>query len=99
MNQKHNLNQKIFPWDYANPEEIYIGYFTIDNYRKLKYKTKRILKHPNDPVAKQVRFFPVFVNKKDWNNYSCPMVKSKRLDLKGNKGKNICIKRHSLESK
>ena len=44
---------------------LYIGYFTIDLYRKLKYKTKMLIKDNTDSLYK-LEWYPVFVKLYEW---------------------------------
>lgn len=44
---------------------LYIGYFTIDSYNKLKYKTKLLVKDKKDKLYNS-GWFPTFVKLDEW---------------------------------
>ena len=58
---------------------LYIGYFTIDSYNKLKYKTKLLVKDKKDKLY-NLGWFPTFIKLYEWypNEYK---KKPKRIKL------------------
>jgi hypothetical protein len=89
-----NLNENYHPFDYKREGEIFIGYFTINSYKKLGYNTKRIWRNPNDHFVVNLKLFPVYIQKWEWvvkNRYN-KLYPVKRYILKGE----ICYKKHIL---
>lgn len=69
--KKHDLkeNKKIITeWDYAEQDEVYVGYFTIEQFKEYKYKTKRMSKI----FCFNKIWFPVYVKKWEWIGDSDP---------------------------
>jgi len=87
--KKHNLkeNKKIITeWDYSEQDELYIGYFTIGEFEKCRYKTKRISR----VFCFNKKWFPVYVKKWEWisghNPKWFPHYLPKRYKLEMNNG-------------
>jgi hypothetical protein len=91
--------QNIFPrciteWDYIQQDELYIGYMTIEKFKKYKYKTKRMMKnlfHLNR------KWFPVYVKKWEWIRGFDPKWFPHYLPKRYNLRNSVCLKKHTLQ--
>lgn len=92
-----NPNEYYHPFNHERKGEIFIGYFSIDSYKRLKHNTKRIWRNPNDYFVVNLKLFPVYIQKWEWiirEKYN-KLYPVKRYILK----ENICYKKHTLQSK
>lgn len=73
--KKFNLKQNVIEQSLAKEKEVYIGYFSLDDFKKLKYRSKRLDK---TLCLKEIKWYPVFVNRIEWN-----FIPTKKYKLKG----------------
>lgn len=62
------IKNHLYPWDYKDDDEMFIGYSTINLMKQMEMKTIRYIDNPNDNKDKlyELGWFPTFVKIWEW---------------------------------